>query len=80
MIHDLVNSLPEDIRLAVICEIGQLIAVIIDGMSRICTLRDLENKPIEERFSSVSPPFLAQLRGRDFCVCYRNTEIVLQIP
>ena len=66
MIHDLVNSLPEDIRLAVICEVGQLIAGIIDGMSRICTLRDLENKPIEEHFPSVLPPFLAKLRGRDF--------------
>ena len=66
MIHDLVNSFPEYIRRAGICEVGQLIAGIIDGMSRICTLRDLENKPIEEHFPSVLPPFLAKLRGMDF--------------
>ena len=66
MIHDLVNSLPEDIRLAVICEVGQLIAGIIDGISRICTLCDLENKSIEENFPSVLPAFLDKLGERDF--------------
>ena len=66
MIHDLVNSLPNDVRLAVIAEVGELIVGLIDGISRICTLRDLENEPIEEHFPSVLPLFLAKLRGRDF--------------
>ena len=64
--HELMNSLPNDVRVAVIAEVGELIVGILDGISRICTTRDSENKPIEEQFPSLMPAFLAKVRGRDF--------------
>ena len=64
--HELMNSLPNDIRVAVITEVGKLIVGILDGISRICTTRDSEKKPIEEQFPSLMPAFLAKVRGRDF--------------
>ena len=66
IIHDLMISVPDDFRLGVISEVGQLIVGFIDGVSRIFSLRDFENKPIEDDFPSVLPQSLAKLQGIDF--------------
>ncbi|KAI9914081.1 hypothetical protein PsorP6_004903 [Peronosclerospora sorghi] len=52
--------------LLVIREVGQLITGFLLGVSSICTIRDSENRPIEDDFLSLFPSFLCKLRGRNF--------------
>ncbi|KAI9923246.1 hypothetical protein PsorP6_001466 [Peronosclerospora sorghi] len=65
-IHDIVANLSEDNQLLVKREVEQLIPGLVLGVSRICTIRDSENCPIEDDFPSLFPSFLCKLRGRDF--------------
>ncbi|KAI9908671.1 hypothetical protein PsorP6_003903 [Peronosclerospora sorghi] len=65
-IHDIVANLSEDNQLLVKREVGQLTIGFVLGVSRICTIRDPENRPIEDDFPSLFPSFLCTLRGRDF--------------
>ena len=44
------NSLPNDVRVAVIAEVGELIEGILDGISRICTTRDSETNQSRRNF------------------------------
>jgi hypothetical protein len=66
LIHDIMESFPNNVRLAVQAEVGEFIVDLIDSISRICTLSDFESKLIEENFPSVLPAYLGKLRGRDF--------------
>ena len=65
-VHEAVNSLAEDAALLLKQEVGRMIVHLLDGISRISTLRDSQNRPIEEAFPSVVPAYLCKLRGRDF--------------
>ncbi|KAI9917775.1 hypothetical protein PsorP6_012624 [Peronosclerospora sorghi] len=65
-IHDIVANLSEDNQLLVKREVEQLITGFVLGVSRIRTIRDSENHPIEDDFPSLFPSFLYKLRGRDF--------------
>ena len=76
LIHQLANSLPNDVHAAVCTDIGELIVGVIDGISRISTLCNSQNKPIEDNFPSVLLSFLAKLRGRTLYHCLIDTEIV----
>lgn len=58
--HEGMNDLSEYVRAVAKFEIGDYIADIVDGISLISTMQDLENKPTENDFSSTNlkRPFL----------------------
>lgn len=64
MAHERMNDLPKKVRAVLKFEIGKIIFAIIDDISHVNTMRDLENKPIENELPSLMPAFLAQLRPR----------------